>query len=137
MSFHVRRLIFFPTLAIALIAALLAPAAATAATSLITFQMTIYGECVSGWAYRGDLTVVWRDSDGALKAEGTVTDRWDDGTWEFCPTDAAATVMPGDKIKVSTEFASRKYVVPNLTISLDRVNDLALGTGHARRTIRL
>ena len=115
---------------------LLSPAAAVAATAGITFDMTIYGQCVSGRAGGGHVDVVWRDSSGALKAQGSDMDKpyeW----WEFCPTDEALAVMPGDIIKVSDGINTRKYVVPHLTLRLDRVNNLYRGTGPAGRTIRL
>jgi hypothetical protein len=131
------RPIFAGPLALAiLLTTLVVPSAASAATAPITFDMTIYGNCVSGWTGGADVHVVWRDSGGALKADGIVTDRW--SSWfEFCPSDSTLAVTPGDQIKISTHFANRTYTVPNLTLRLDRVTNLASGTGPAARNIQL
>jgi hypothetical protein len=91
---------------------------------------------VSGWTGGGDVSVTWRDSGGTIKAQGVVTDRvtrW----FEFCPSDSRLAVVPGDLIKISSDFASRNWVVPNLSIDVDRVSNLAIGTAPAGRTIRL
>jgi len=118
-----------------LVAALLVPGAA-ASTTNITFGLTIYGPCIAGNAPGDHVSITWRDSSGALKSEGSVIPS-EYGSWEFCPTDPSLVVMPGDRIRADNGLEVRKYVVPNLTLHLDRVNNRAFGTGPAGRTIRL
>lgn len=123
------------TAAIAL-ASILAPGNALATTtSPIRFDMTIYGPCVQGWAVGAVTSVVWRDAGGELKAAGVPEYQSEGGFWEFCPADQ--TVVPGDRITVSDGSYTRKYVVPDLTLVIDRVHNIAYGTGPAGRTIHL
>ena len=115
-----------------------APSAVNAATPPITFNMDMFGSCVSGSAADGaTVNVVWRNSDSELKLQGVADHPYSNDFWQLCATDSSTAVMPGDKIKVSDGSFTRNYVVPNLTLHIDRVNDLFTGTGPIGRTIRL
>jgi hypothetical protein len=117
---------------------LAAPAAVSAATLPITFDMDMFGSCVAGNAGDGaTIKVVWRNSSGALKLSGNANHPYGGGYFEFCAPNSSTALMPGDKLKVSDGSYARNYVVPNLTLHLDRVNDRFTGTGPAGRTIRL
>jgi hypothetical protein len=59
------------------------------------------------------------------------------GRWTFCGTDTDTWLEPGDMLKADDGTNVRKYTIPNLTAELDRVNNVAKGTGPAHRTIRI
>jgi hypothetical protein len=123
--------------AASLLAIVALPTGASAATPSITFSMQIYGPCLDGYsAANTNISIVWRDSTGSLKAKGS-TMSTSYGSWDFCSTDETVAVMPGDKVNVSDGSYTRAYSVPNLTIQVDRVNSTYLGTGPAGRTIKL
>jgi hypothetical protein len=122
---------------LALAALVLVPGGAAAATPPIRFDMRIYGPCVEGWAEGVVVSVVWKDSTGGLKAASGPDFQSDGGWWSFCPADQTVAVLPGDRITVSNGTYTRKYVVPNLTLAIDRVSNVAHGTGPAGRTITL
>jgi hypothetical protein len=112
------------------------PATASASTPAITFDVQLFDPCLRG-SDAADVTisVVWSDSAGALKANGTATHPFGGGVWEFCSPGNAMT--PGDKLKVSDGSYTRAYTVPNVTLHIDRVNNVYVGTGPAGRTLRL
>jgi len=122
--------------ALALGAMLLSPGGAAAATPPVVFDMTIYGPCVQGWA-DAVTSVVWRDAAGVVKAAVGPDYQPDGGFWRVCPADQTLAVVPGDRITVSDGSYTRKYVVPDLTLVIDRVHNVAYGTGPAGRTIHL
>lgn len=125
-----------PTSLVAL--SLLNVPAASAAQPAITFDMDMFGSCVGGNATNGaTVNVTWRDSAGTLKLKGVANHPYSNAYFELCSTDSTTAVMPGDKIKVNDGSFTRDYVVPNLTLHIDRVNDRFTGTGPAGRTIRL
>jgi hypothetical protein len=110
----------------------------SAATPPITFEMDMFGPCVAGEAAAdATVNVTWRDSAGNLKLQGVAERPYANDFWQLCATDSSTALRPGDKLKVSDGSYTRNYVVPNLTIHLDRVNDIYTGTGPAGRTIRL
>ena len=112
------------------------PATASAGTPAITFDIQLFDPCLRGsGAADATISVVWRDSNGALKASGTATHPFSSGVWEFCSPGNAMT--PGDKLKVGDGSYTRAYTVPNVTLHIDRVNDVYVGTGPAGRTLRL
>ncbi|MGZ8778251.1 MAG: hypothetical protein ACXWZ5_20660 [Mycobacterium sp.] len=134
-SLHRAPLVIF-AIALAAVTGLAVPRAATAVQPPITFDLTMYDPCIIGKAPIGTINVVWRDSGGGLNAQGS-TEAVGIGRWEFCPDGQSGAVMPGDRIKVSQGSYTRNYVVPNLTIRVDRINALYDGTGPAGRTIGL
>ncbi len=135
--FPVRRALALGLPAILSAAALTAmPAAATAATPAITFDIQLFDPCMRGsGAADATISVVWRDSNGALKANGTATHPFGGGVWEFCSPGNAMT--PGDKLKVDDGSYTRAYTVPNMTLHIDRVANVYEGNGPAGRTLRL
>lgn len=117
----------------ALIANLAAPVVLGAKPS-ITFGMTMFGDCLAGRATpNATVNVTWRAMNNALKEQGsTASDSH--GAWEFCATDPANWVAPLDAVKVSDGSSTRNYLVPNLSMTIDRVTDVVTGTGPAGRT---
>lgn len=115
----------------------LLPGTAVAAAPPIRLELWIgqANACITVFsAADKTITIVWRDSAGALKAQGSGVS---DGLWYFCQNDSSLVVEIGDRIKVSDGSYKRTYVVPALTLEIDRVNDVFKGTGPAGRTIRL
>jgi hypothetical protein len=138
MRAQLRLLLAGPAALAILIAALLVPSAASAATAPITFDLTMFQECFRGTAApQATVSLVWRDGQGALKARGTTPSSTYGGYWEFCSSDASESLTPGDQIKADDGTNIRKYTIPNFTIFLDRVTNRATGTGPAHRTPRV
>jgi hypothetical protein len=134
---HVYRRAAAVGLTVGLLLLAVMPAVANAATPPITFNMDMFGRCVSGNAADGaTIDVTWRSSNGTLKAEGTADHPYGGGYFELCEG-KSTQLRPGDQIKVSDGSYTRQYTVPNLTIHLDRVADVMTGTGPASRTLRL
>jgi hypothetical protein len=120
------------------VALVISPASVSAATPQITFDVNLYGSCIDGSSPAGsNVSVVWRSADGTLKDQGAATDFYGNGSWEYCSADSSLALIPGDKIKATEGSYSRTWVVPTLTLHLDRVNNLFEGTGPAGRTLRL
>ncbi len=89
----------------------------------------MFGNCIRAGAASGNaVSIVWRDKNGALKAQGAS---------ELCSPDPAVWVEPGDRIAATDGSATRNYVVPDLTMAVDRVSDTVSGTGPAGRTLNL
>ena len=109
------------------------PASVAAANPPITFDVYI-GDSMIIVLNTGDAptNVRLRDKDGNTKAIGVLAD--DD---PFFQLPAGVTVEIGDRIRASDGTYTRKFVVPDLTISVDRVNDMFEGTGPAQRTIKV
>jgi hypothetical protein len=119
--------------AIALAAASIAPTAAAAAQLPITFGVDIGGNVVTVInSAHADTSVRLRDADGNTKAEGVLGD-----TDPFFILPAGVTVETGDRIRAGDGTYARTFIVPALTITIDRVTDTAHGTGPALRTIKL
>ncbi len=120
---------------IALAVALILPLGAGAAQPPIRLSIFYGYSCVSGTsAQPATISVLWRDSAGATKAQGSIESN---DYWSLCSGDDDIVVEVGDKIRVSDGSYTRKYVVPNLTVTVDRVSNTFHGTGPAGRTIRL
>jgi hypothetical protein len=144
MRFHFRPAILGSATAAVLVtgallgAALVFPAAASAATAPITFALDMFSGCVGGHAApEATVSLVWRDSQGALKAQGTTLSSLNTGYWTFCGSDTSAWLTPGDAIKADDGISVRKYTVPNFSIFLNRVTNRVTGTGPAHRTPRV
>lgn len=108
---------------------------AAAATASIKFGVDIgdVAGCITISATAGQSHLVWRDVNGALKAEATNVST--NGLWFFCPGNFAVAI--GDRLKVTDEISTRTFIVPNLTLHQNRVTDTYSGTGPASRTVRL
>jgi hypothetical protein len=123
-----RRLSWRVALLGALLVAMLLPAGAAAAARL-TFNLRMGSECITGRA-AADTTarVVWKDSDGLLKARvDVVTNSF--GGWAHCS--ASSNVEIGDTIKVSDGLGRRTITVPVVTLVLDRANNQFYGRAPA------
>jgi hypothetical protein len=119
------------------VAALALPAGASAVTPVIHFEIYMFQTCFDGWASDYSMaSVVWRDSAGALKIQGTMATS-EYGFYQLCSGNPDIYVEPGDRIRVSDGVYTRKFTVPNLTLQLDRITDLATGTGPHNRTVRI
>ena len=111
------------------------PAAAAAATLPITFGIDLRtpGDCIAVvTAANNPTNITLRNAAGELKAQGTVAA---DDVF-FC-LDASTWVDSGDRIKANDGTYIRTYRVPELSVEVDRVNNLYLGTGPADRTLLL
>lgn len=112
-----------------------APGLAAAANAPITFTVNYGRSCVSGNSTASEsVTVVWRDRAGGLKAQGTAPSN---GFWALCAADQSAVIRIGDTIKVKDSTYTRKLIVPDFSLNIDRVSDLFSGTGPASRTIKV
>jgi hypothetical protein len=119
--------------AVSLMAIASLPTGAAAATVPITFGVSLRtaGDCIAVQTAGNNATdVTLRNSSGELKAHGTVAA---DGVF-FC-LDNSTWVDSGDKLKASDGTYTRTFVVPNLSIEADRVNNRYFGTGPAGRTV--
>ena len=120
---------------IALMVALLSPLGAAAAQPPIRLFLYYSNPCLSGTTtLPATVSVLWRDSAGAVKAQGTSDSN---GFWQFCSGSEDIVVEIGDKMRFSDGSYTRNYVVPNLRVTVDRVDNRFHGTGPAGRTIRL
>ena len=98
----------------------------------------MFSGCVLGHAApEATVSLVWRDSQGALKGQGTTLSSLNTGYWTFCSSDTSASLAPGDTIKADDGISVRKYAVPNFSIFLNRVTNRVTGTGPAHRTPRV
>ena len=120
----------------ALVIGLAVAAPVSAASPTIRFGVDIgsVGSCLILWSTPGETAkLVWRDANGALKAQAT--NESTDGLWFYCPNNLAVAV--GDRLKLTDETSTRTFIVPDLSVRLDRVNDTFKGTGPAGRTVRV
>ncbi len=114
---------------------LLLPAAVTAAPAQIRFDLELAapGACIGVYSAPNEtLSIVWRGADGALKAN---ISGLSEGSVGICPDDDSTFVAPGDRIKATVGSYTRNYVVPYLSLRVDRVADVIGGTGPAGRTL--
>lgn len=123
----------------ALMLAALIPATAAAASRPITFEGTVDNSCLNGRASdNSSLTLVWRNASGALKEKVTLaTD--DFGYWSHCVYGRTPPVVlqRGDQLKAVVGSTARRFVIPNLTLNVDRANDVFRGKAPAGTTVRL
>jgi len=122
-------------LTVALGVALLLPAAAAAAPAQIRFDLELNspGGCIGVYSAPDEtLSIVWRGAGGELKAK---ISGLSEGSMGICPDDDSTFVAPGDRITAKVGSYTRNYVVPNLSLRLDRVAGVISGTGPAGRTL--
>jgi hypothetical protein len=109
------------------------PIAAQAANPPIRFQLSYGHDCISGTATPGTVSVWWGSSVGTVKGTGVFEEN---GSWTLCATETDhGYVEVGDMIQVGDGTTTRNYVVPDLTVTADRVSGTFHGTGPAGRTI--
>lgn len=122
----------------ALMLAALIPGTAAAATRPITFSLGLGQGCIDGRASDNvSLDLVWRNAAGALKAKATVTTSVE-GFWWFCVgEESAATLRIGDRLKATVGTTVRQFTIPQLTLNVDRAQDVFRGKAPAGTTLRL
>lgn len=119
-------------------AALLAmPAASLAAQPKIVFgvdmdlALRLGDNCVMGYAPpASSLDLVWKSASGTVKARTTLATQVTSGYWNFC-SDTGATLVEGDVLKATVGTTTRKFAMPLVTATVDRVNDFFYGSAPA------
>jgi hypothetical protein len=102
-----------------------------AAGNSTTVFVTI-GDCDirgSGGPNRGTVKIEWRASDGTLRGlftTGSSLGYWG-GTGPYC-FESGFGIEPGDTIKTTVKGAVRTFVVPQLTVRVNRDTDVVTGT---------
>lgn len=122
-------------LAAVLAIGLLLPAGVAAAPAQIRFDLELGspGACIGVHSPPNEtFHIVWRGAGGELKAQ---ISGLSEGSVAICPDDDSTFVAPGDRIKARVGNYTRNYVVPNLSLRVDRVGDVIHGTGPAGRTL--
>ena len=124
-----------PGIGIALLALAIMPVSVNAAEQAITFGLTLRssGECIFvNTAADTPTNVTLRSAAGEIKAQGTLA-----ADEAFFCLDASTWVDSGDTLKASDGSNTRKFVAPNLSVEIDRVNNVYWGSGPAGRTLFL
>jgi hypothetical protein len=131
-----------PILATVAFATLLAtPAMTLAADTRIVFGDTYEGmrlgdSCFAGRAPRSvPLHLVWKSAAGAVKAN-TYVPTTEYGSWGYCSA-YGATLAEGDLLKATAGSYSRTFVVPLVSIRVDRVHDTFHGRAPAGSAVTL
>jgi hypothetical protein len=140
LSFPNRLAAFLASVGVAMVALLTMPLVVSAERAPLRLDISLggRGNCPVVWAaYDTPINFVWRDSAGSIKTRGS--DNTGDNAWvRFCPTDDSNWVTwIGDRITLSSGSYSRKFVVPNLSLRIDRVANTFFGSGPAGRTVKL
>jgi len=98
--------------------------------------LNIGSSCVYGTApANAQLHLVWRNAGGLAKANTYISSSAY-GSWQYCSTDGA-TLASGDLLKATVGSYTRKFVVPLLTIRVDRVADEFRGRAPAGSAVTL
>jgi len=119
-----------------LLAGLLVPAAAAAASSPTPFDVWLGSNCVGTYAAPANemFTLVWKDVHGTLVAHQSVTtDAY--GDWQFCST--GHVVNTGDTFKATAGTTTNTFVVPVLALSVNRVHDRLTGLAPAGTLVHI
>lgn len=123
------------TLAALMVTALL-PGVAAAATRPVTFSLYVGADCVSGRASDGaTVQLIWKSGDGTRKANVAIHAS-SSGYWYYCSYDGD-TVAIGDRVRANDGTSGRFLVVPQLTLVIDRVDNVFKGRGPAGDYVRL
>jgi hypothetical protein len=122
----------------ALMLAALIPGTAAAATRPITFNLALGQGCVDGRASDSvSLDLVWRSAAGSLKGKATVATSVN-GYWYWCVGEGSANVLRiGDRLKATVGTTVRRFTIPQLTLNVDRAQDVFRGKAPAGTTLRL
>ena len=136
LRFQIKSRALTAALVAAVVIAAALPAAAAAATVPITFDLQIGFYCVEGTSTPGStVEMTWKDSDGNRKARRSLT-ATSGGQWQHCNAHGNVVEI-GDSIRVNDGTTSRLFVVPELTITINRVTDVIKGRGPANQYVRL
>jgi hypothetical protein len=123
-------------LATAALLAVIMPATTLAATRPTRFDLTMRTNCIGGDASdNASVHLVWKSAAGTTKLNTTVTAA-SYGRWDACAA-ASKVLKPTDTIKATVGSTTRKFVVPNLTIVVDRAHDVLRGKGPQGSTLAL
>ena len=121
---------------VAAVALLAMPAASLAAQPKIVFGTVDDGlrlgdSCVGGYApAASSLDLVWKGAHGAVKARTTLATPTTSGYWNYC-SGSGATLVAGDVLKATVGQTTRKFVMPLVTATVDRVHDFFYGSAPA------
>ncbi len=115
----------------ALVLVALIPSQAAAATRPITFDLVLGYSCFWGRASdNATVNYTLRDSSGVLVIGGQTTSD-ESGYWSAdCPTDGRS-IRPGDRLRAADGNSVRKFVIPELTLILNRVTNVIRGRAPA------
>jgi len=112
------------------------PGFVAAGSDAITFNLVIGSSCIHGRsAGNAQLNLIWKDAAGHRKAKTSVPSS-STGFWSYCSNDGDL-VRIGDRVRVGDGTMSRLFVVPVLSLVIDRVDDNFKGRGPAGDYVRL
>ena len=123
----------FAAVTATLLLGLLGPAAAIAGAP-ITFEVRLLGYCVFGNGPAStSITVSLRSKDDDLKGRRTVevnsSGRWNTCFWQ--------SVFPTDRLIGNDGVTTRTFIVPNVTMTINRVSDVVSGKAPANSQVLL
>src|SRR4051812_32485947 len=126
---------FVMAVALCVLAWSLAPGVSLAASGVV-FDLYMNGSCVEGTAPAGNsLHVVWKRPGGKVIDDETFAP-FAGGDWGVCSPNGAPLKI-GDRLIVTLDGATRRYVVPKLSIAVDRVADTVYGRAPAGSTVHI
>lgn len=127
----------------AMLFALLVPGT-VAAEQVATFSLYLTDSCISGHATpNAEVHVTWKDDSGLVKGTTDVTASATVGSWDFCLANPGGIYDPvhalevGDRLRAQVGGTSRRFVVPNVSMTINRVADRIKGTAPAGDRVRL
>jgi hypothetical protein len=119
----------------ALMTGALAPGYVAAATAPITLDTRIGGNCVEGRASEySTVRMSLKSAAGQLKAAATIQAS-EYGGWYYCSPDAVVEI--GDQFRVNDGTNEHLLIIPELTLVINRVDELFKGRAPAGDYVRL
>jgi hypothetical protein len=113
----------------------LMPAVVSAGGSGVTFRLRMGDFCIDGSTQAGSpFRVLWKGANGSIKWDET-SPSVNEGDWQVCTF--GPRLAPGDLLKVTVGNYIRSFTVPNLTMAIDRVNNVVTGTGRPGTALHL
>ena len=117
----------------ALLLGIIGPAGVRAVAP-ITFEVRLLSYCVSGnGPASASITVSLRSTDGDLKGRRTI-DTNSLGRWSTC---FSQLVFPTDRLLGNNGSTTRTFIVPNVTMTINRVSDVISGKAPANSQVQL
>ncbi|CAN5191080.1 hypothetical protein BH24CHL7_BH24CHL7_17230 [soil metagenome] len=136
MATGTRRLALVATVIAGSLLALM-PVAASAATRPITFDLYMDSNCINGrLSDDAAFKVVWRDGAGVLKLKEVAHMAGSSGYWSAC-ADPVRLLAVGDRIKVTVGAIVRTFVIPKLTLNVDRAANVFKGKAPSGSAVHL
>ncbi|HUR16538.1 MAG TPA: hypothetical protein VMZ33_04590 [Candidatus Limnocylindrales bacterium] len=121
----------------ALVVGAIVPGVVAAATRPVKFDVVMGYSCISGRASDGaTVELVWRQTDGTRKARASVPASASGGYWSYCSNDGDVVAI-GDSFFAHDGASSHAFVVPELTLVINRVDDVFKGVAPAGDYVRL